>query len=134
MPLRYAWVIAEAHYDAGRNMVAMLKGAKRYILAPPKECERLAIIKDRGHPSYRHSEVDWSDPKFVKNNFAGIDAIDTILRKGEVLYIPSFWFHYIISQDYSIQCNSRSGSPPHQQGAKEIEKCMGPGSHPPRPF
>ena len=23
-------VIAEAHYDGGRNMVAMLKGAKRY--------------------------------------------------------------------------------------------------------
>jgi hypothetical protein len=28
---------------------------------------------------------------------------------GEALYIPSFWFHYIISQDSSIQCNARSG-------------------------
>ena len=40
-------VIAEAHYDGGRNMVAMLKGAKRYILSPPKDCERLSIIKEK---------------------------------------------------------------------------------------
>jgi hypothetical protein len=38
-------VIAEAHYDGGRNMVAMLKGAKRYILAPPASCKILSIIK-----------------------------------------------------------------------------------------
>ena len=31
-------IISEAHYDTGRNMVAMLKGAKRYILNPPSAC------------------------------------------------------------------------------------------------
>ena len=25
------------------------------------------------------------------------------------MYLPSFWFHYIMSQDASIQCNARSG-------------------------
>ena len=54
-------VIAEAHYDGGRNMVAVLKGAKRYILSPPKDCERLSIIKEKAHPSYRHSTADWSN-------------------------------------------------------------------------
>lgn len=29
-------VVAATHYDAGRNMVAMISGAKRYILSPPK--------------------------------------------------------------------------------------------------
>merc|ERR1712072_1166397 len=48
-------VIAEAHYDGGRNMVAMLKGNKRYILAPPRACKGLQIIAEREHPSYRHS-------------------------------------------------------------------------------
>ena len=46
-------VIAEAHYDNGRNMVAMVKGAKRYIISPPRDCERLNIIKEQWHPSYR---------------------------------------------------------------------------------
>jgi hypothetical protein len=107
-------------------MVAMLKGQKRYILAPPQACKSLGIITDKDHPSYRHSVIDWSDPVQAKDRgFAGVPAIDTIVREGEILYIPSYWFHYIISLEYSIQCNSRAGSPPHGEGQGEIEECMG---------
>ena len=45
-----------------------------------------------------------------------------------MLYIPSFWFHYICSLDYSIQCNTRSGSPPQQQGQQKIDACLKGGS------
>ena len=119
-------IIAESHYDTGRNMVAMVKGNKRYILNPPGECSKLGIISDRKHPSYRHSILDWSDElQASASGFAKVAAIDTIIRTGEVLYIPSFWFHYVISLEYSIQCNSRSGTPPGEQGKKDIDACMG---------
>jgi Cupin-like domain len=119
-------VIAESHYDTGRNMVAMLKGNKRYILNPPYTCKQLGIIADQAHPSYRHSILDWSDVnQATSRGFARVDAIDTILRTGEVLYIPSYWFHYIISLDYSAQCNSRSGTPPRAEGQADIESCFG---------
>lgn len=119
-------VIAESHYDSGRNMIAMLKGTKRYILAPPSACKKLGIISDIKHPSYRHSVIDWSDLNQAKaSGFEDVPAIDTIIRTGEVLYIPSYWFHYIISLQYSIQCNSRSGGPPQKQGQSYIEDCMG---------
>lgn len=119
-------IIAEAHYDSGRNMVAMLKGAKRYILNPPKECKKLGIISDLKHPSYRHSVIDWSDiSQATSRGFASVDAVDTIVREGEVLYIPSYWFHYIVSLKYSIQCNSRSGSPPNGEGREFIDDCLG---------
>jgi hypothetical protein len=36
-------------------------------------------------------------------------AIDTVLKQGEVLYLPSHWFHYIVSVQRSAQCNARSG-------------------------
>lgn len=85
-------VIAEAHYDAGRNMVGMFHGSKRYILNPPRACSKLAIITDITHPSYRHSVLDWSDMEQAKSNrFDQVQAIDTIVRTGEVLYIPSYW-------------------------------------------
>ena len=119
-------IIAEAHYDSGRNMVAMIKGAKRYILNPPRACKQLGIISDVKHPSYRHSVIDWSDiSEATSRGFASVDAVDTILQAGEVLYIPSYWFHYIVSLKYSIQCNSRSGSPPHKEGEAEILSCVG---------
>ena len=119
-------VIAEAHYDSGRNMVAMLKGAKRYILNPPHECKKLGLITEQRHPSYRHSAIDWSDiSQATSNGFANVNAIDTIVREGEILYIPSYWFHYIVSLNYSVQCNSRSGSPPNREGQDHIEECLG---------
>ena len=46
-------------------------------------------------------------------------------RARQVLYIPSFWFHYIVSLKYSIQCNTRSGTPPNEEGKVEIEQCLG---------
>mmetsp|Transcript_25690 Transcript_25690/g.42865 ORF Transcript_25690/g.42865 Transcript_25690/m.42865 type:complete len:384 (+) Transcript_25690:109-1260(+) len=118
-------VIAESHYDSGRNMVAMLKGEKRYILTPPWSCKQIGIINDKKHPSYRHSVIDWSDMEQASTRgFAKVDAIDTVVRTGEVLYIPTYWFHYIISLRYSIQCNSRSGSPPNHEGENHVSLCM----------
>lgn len=35
-------VTAATHYDGGRNMVGMITGAKRYILAPPLECPKVS--------------------------------------------------------------------------------------------
>lgn len=40
---------------------------------------------------------------------------------GEIMFLPSFWFHYIISQDASIQCNARSGEA--ISGKSDIEQC-----------
>jgi len=118
-------IISECHYDTGRNMVGMFRGAKRYILTPPSTCDKIGIITDPSHPSYRHSLIDWSNVDEAREKgFDSVAAIDTIVQEGEVLYIPSFWFHYIISLKYSIQCNSRSGTPPRHDGKSHIEECL----------
>lgn len=119
-------VIAESHFDAGRNMVVMLKGNKRYVLNPPRACPKLALVTDKKHPSYRQSVLDWSDPNMaLSHGFDTVDTVDTIVHEGEVLYIPSFWFHYIVSLDYSIQCNARSGIPKEDYGKSDVERCIG---------
>ncbi len=89
--LTTAGIIAESHYDSGRNMIAMLKGSKRYIINPPEACPHLSILSDPQHPSYRHSKLDWSDLEQAKKHFRNVPAIDTIVRAGEVLYVPSYW-------------------------------------------
>ena len=119
-------IIAEAHYDAGRNMIAMLKGAKRYVLTSPRGCKQTQLISDPDHPSFRHSELDWSNATVAReHHFDEVDAIDTIVREGEVLYVPSFWIHYIISLEYTIQCNSRFGSPEDKSLFEPIKECFG---------
>jgi hypothetical protein len=114
-------VTAATHFDGGRNMVAMMTGAKRYILSPPKECGKLGIVTARGNPIFRHSLLNFGHLNHMDNQtmpqeerdwleLAGTaQALSTVLKAGEVLYIPSHWFHYITSVQKSAQCNVRSG-------------------------
>lgn len=63
-----------------------------------------------GHPSGRHSEVDWSKPDLTQfPNFAKLMGNEVILRPGDFLYVPTFWIHYIVSLNVNFQCNTRSG-------------------------
>jgi len=56
-------------------------------------------------------------------------AIDTVLKSGEVLYIPSHWFHYITSLQKSAQCNVRSGrefgGSPEFGSSADVLECVG---------
>mmetsp|Transcript_30335 Transcript_30335/g.34837 ORF Transcript_30335/g.34837 Transcript_30335/m.34837 type:complete len:718 (-) Transcript_30335:95-2248(-) len=36
-------------------------------------------------------------------------STEVVLQAGDVLYLPSYWFHYIISLTVNMQCNTRSG-------------------------
>jgi Cupin-like domain len=119
-------VSAATHYDGGRNSVAMIYGAKRYLLFPPSECNLLGIVTDRNSPLYRHTVLNWSHYKYLQDNNASWQehmshserawleragrawAIETVLKAGEVLYIPSHWFHSVMSLQRSAQCNVRA--------------------------
>lgn len=75
-----------------------------------------------GHPSARHSAIDWSDPDLETHpEFAAATGNEVILQPGESVFIPSLWFHHIVSLSMNVQCNTRSGlSMIH---AEPIEKC-----------
>ena len=103
-------IIAENHFDGSRNMIILLGGERRYILAHPNQCHNMELYP-RGHPSGRHSSVDWSNPDFGRHpKFRNAMGNEVVLQAGDLLYLPTFWFHYIISLDeVNYQCNARSG-------------------------
>jgi hypothetical protein len=114
-------IIAEDHYDGSRNMVMEVGGLRRWILSHPKNCDNMYILP-KGHPSGRHSEVDWSQPDLVTHpKFANLVANEIIFKPGEVLYVPTSWFHYIVSLNVNWQCNSRSGR--DNTYTKDLQKC-----------
>ena len=98
------------HYDNSRNAIVVLGGERRYVLSHPKHCPNLALYH-RGHPSARHSEVDWSNPDLEAfPDFAKAKSNEIVLQAGDVLYLPTNWFHYIVSLGLNFQCNTRSGT------------------------
>jgi len=102
-------IVAAAHYDGSRNMVAILKGFRRYMLSDPKNCKPMHLYQ-RPHPSARHSEVDWSNPDLDNfPDFPKTRVNEVIMSPGDILYIPSGWIHYIMSINTNLQCNARSG-------------------------
>jgi hypothetical protein len=81
-------LIAENHWDAGRNSIVLLSGVRRYILASLSMCDRLALYP-KGHPSARHSAVDWSNPDLnAFPQFSQARANEVVLQPGQLLYLP----------------------------------------------
>jgi len=115
-------ITAANHYDSGRNMVGMISGAKRYILSPPRACGNLGIVNAHGHSSWRHSMLNYGHINYLNRDdmpheerewmevASTAEAVSTVVKAGEVLYIPTSWFHYITSLQKSAQCNVRSGA------------------------
>lgn len=48
-------------------------------------------------------------------------ANEVILKPGDMLYVPAYWFHYIVSLNVNWQCNSRSGRSVMYR--KDVSKC-----------
>jgi hypothetical protein len=117
-------VIAENHFDGSRNAIVVLGGERRYILSPPDQCQNLALLP-KGHPSARHSAIDWSEEPFPDleqfPQFADARSNEVVLQAGDVLYLPTHWFHYIISLSLNYQCNTRSGK--NNKYRKAIREC-----------
>lgn len=102
-------VMATNHFDGERNFVTVLSGERRYILAHPKQCGNMALFP-YGHPSARHSAVDWAHPDLEKfPAFEHATGNEVVLQAGDSLFLPSLWFHYIVSMSMNVQCNTRSG-------------------------
>ncbi|KAL7541455.1 hypothetical protein ACHAXR_010952 [Thalassiosira sp. AJA248-18] len=115
-------IIAENHFDMSRNMIAVFGGERRYILSSPSQCEKMALYP-RSHPSVRHSSFDWSNPVEWDEHPEFKDALinEVVLHAGDVLYLPTAWFHYIINLSLNYQCNARSGTT--YESKQHIEKC-----------
>ena len=114
-------VIAENHFDLSRNAINVLYGQRRYILAHPNQCLNMNLLP-KGHPSARHSAVDWSNPDLEDYpTFENARVNEIVMQPGDVLYLPTNWFHFIISLDLNMQCNTRSGG--QNIYRKEITDC-----------
>uniref|UniRef100_A0A7S4J512 JmjC domain-containing protein n=1 Tax=Odontella aurita TaxID=265563 RepID=A0A7S4J512_9STRA len=112
---------AENHFDGSRNFIALFGGERRYFLSHPGQCPNLALYPAR-HPSGRHSAVNWADPDLERYpQFERALVNEVVLQGGDVLYLPTNWFHHIVSLNTNFQCNARSGMTDHY--LSEIREC-----------
>eukprot|EP01045_Picozoa_sp_COSAG04_P030470 COSAG04_NODE_5306_length_1665_cov_1.584930_1_plen_299_part_00 len=141
--LGHPGIVSEAHYDFKRNFVAVLAGEKRYLLLPPTQCAELSLLP-YGHPSARHSKIQLAhaaaddagnasttgSPHDAPPTAADVErflaaaALDVHLRPGDVLHLPAYWFHAVVSLTRTVQCNSFVGPPSTTAAQDFVEDCM----------
>lgn len=114
-------IITEGHFDAALNMIAMVRGSKRYIVAPPSACVCLDLLTTG--PSARHTRLNWSDLSALPAHALACPATEVVVHAGDVLYMPSYWYHHIVSLDESIQCNVRSGTIARDDTMQFLTEC-----------
>jgi Cupin-like domain len=79
--------IAETHYDSSLNWIVVMGGQRRYILAHPIQCKNMELYHF-GHPSARHSSVDWTNPPDDDERpFSSAMATEVVLQPGADFFL-----------------------------------------------
>jgi hypothetical protein len=97
--------VSRMHIDVPENLMCQVHGRKRYLLFPWSERHRF----------YRHSvlspqrfisPVDPERPDLERYpRLAGATGYECVLEAGEMLFIPSGWWHYAEAPETSISVN-----------------------------
>lgn len=93
--------VTPLHYDPHHNLLAQVVGAKYVRLYPPSATPQLYPF-EQGLMT-NSSQIDLDEPDLARFlNFEGLSFLDTILSEGQMLYIPSKWWHYVRSVSISF--------------------------------
>eukprot|EP00808_Paulinella_micropora_P029913 g16238.t1 len=102
-------VSARCHYDAENNLFVQIRGRKRMILFPTNVWPHLSSFP-HSHPVARHSRIDFRAASLLPAEFLSLGAVlnqgwEVVLEPGDVLFLPSFWWHFVESLSPSISVN-----------------------------
>jgi lysine-specific demethylase 8 len=88
--------------DGNQNLLAQLYGSKRVVLVSPEYDDRMYPAPQAEHDYLRSQlRLDRPDPERFPL-FEGVPRYETVVRPGELLYIPAHWWHYVRSLEISM--------------------------------
>jgi hypothetical protein len=94
-PLRY-----EINF---RNYFLVTEGEIKVKLSPPKSSKYLYKITDYENMEFRSPVNPWAVQPQYKAVFDKIKFIETTVKKGQILYIPAYWWYsFDFSENSSI--------------------------------
>ena len=95
--------VTPLHHDLAPNMFAQVVGEKRFILYSP---DHVASLYPRTGEEFHVSSVDPMRPDVqAYPRFAEATPAVVTVKAGEILFLPSFWWHHVTSLSLSISVN-----------------------------
>ena len=111
--------VSPLHYDPLDNLLVQIVGQKRVLLYPNRITERGDTIKDEDDHAlnwhyagydgqqYNTSPIDVENPDFTQFGLFrhAPAAVECLISPGDILYVPSKWWHHVRSLDTAISVN-----------------------------
>ena len=93
-PFRY-----DIHY---RNYFFVISGGINVKLAPPKSIKYLNTFKDYHNFEFRSQLNPWKVQDEFSDDFDKIKCLDVRLDKGQILFIPAYWWYSMELQENTV--------------------------------
>ena len=93
------------HYDDAENLLTLIDGTKKIRLYDPSQSNFLYPI-ERDANGGLTLEVNITDPDLDKYPlFSKAVGIDVELHAGDMLYMPAYWWHEVVSVNRNVAVN-----------------------------
>lgn len=123
-----AGTVSRIHFDLGHNFVCQIRGCKRFRLFGPQQTYRL--YPPLYGPEAKHSPVSTTgvttsgDTSFAKYpHFARARYMEVCLRAGDMLFLPSFWWHQVLTDEPSVMMTWFWNTPSMQRDKGRLLPC-----------
>jgi hypothetical protein len=114
-----AGTVSPLHFDQNHNLLHQHYGHKHVVLVDPRQFHLLNPA-DKNSLNERVSSLDLVPSRFtIDLSPLGSACLETVLGPGDVLFVPAFWWHHVMSLDIAISVNHWWRAP--------ISACLYPG-------
>lgn len=99
------------HFDLSEGTLVQLKGSKRVSLFSPRATRGLypfPLLEESVWPFPWFAQVDIESPdlkRFPRLAKALTKRMDVVLREGEALFIPAYWWHQVAADSAEYVCS-----------------------------
>lgn len=97
----------DIHY---RNYFYVASGVAKVKLAPPKSSKYLHPYKDYHNFEFRSPVDPWSVQEEYVGDFEKIKCLEVTVQKGQLLFIPAFWWYSIEFGEENVVCSFKYDS------------------------
>jgi lysine-specific demethylase 8 len=97
--------LSTLHFDVAQNYLVQITGRKRLVLFPPDQ-SNLLHYPHFGARMLHFSPVDVEKPDLQRfPRFERATPLECTLEPGEILHIPSGWWHFVRSLEPALSLN-----------------------------